>query len=325
MKGSNVPHFLSIYPTGKIPVPVCIGDLPLSAYSISDDTSTEAVTNYLEKEPSVPGVILTRGGHLTGVIPRYKMFERLGHRYGVELFLRKPIREIEHELQTEIFILKSHLSINAAVKLALGRTQTSLYDPVIVEFEDGTMQLLDMYVLLLSQSQLSNNLSGMISSLNNIELVLSSDKADPTATLNMILESMNVVVPAHHAQIILQSHKEYKLFGTHEHVQYHEESSGRNRIYRSVLQMNQPIVLEDAGRDPSWSRSDAPANTRSWMGVPLSYQSRTVGLLSLARFTFSPFTNNEKEVAQVFARYLGILFAGLLLKLEKKQTLLRKY
>ncbi len=325
MRVTQVPHYLSIFPTGNIPIPVCIGDLPLTNYSVSQDTPTEVVAMYLENDPLAPGVILTKNNKLTGIIPRYKMFERLGHRYGVELFLRKPISEMDRELRAEVFILKSHLPVNMAVKLALSRTQNNIYDTVIVEFEDKSMQLLDMYVLLLTQSQLSNNLSGIVSSLNNIEMILSSEKADPITTLNLIIESMSLVVPSHHVRIILQNAAEYELLSSHEVVMYAEEPPERNMIYRSVLQMNQSIVVEDVQHVPSWINSDAPENTRSWMGVPLSNQNGMIGLLSLSRQTFSPFTHNEKELAQVFARYITSLFTNLSHRLEKKRILQKKY
>ncbi len=325
MRVTQVPHYLSIFPTGTIPVPVCIGDLPLTEYSVPQDTPTEVVATYLENEPLAPGVILTNNNRLAGIIPRYKMFERLGHRYGVELFLRRPISEMDRELRAEVFILKSHLPINVAVKLALSRTQQNIYDTVIVEFEDGSMRMLDMYVLLLTQSQLSNNLSGIVSSLNNIEMILSSEKMDPAATLNLIVESMSLVVPSHHVRIILQNMAEYELLSSHELVIYNEEPPERNIVYRSVLQMNQPIVVEDVHHVPSWDKTNSPESTRSWMGVPLSNQNGTMGLLSLSRHTFSPFTNNEKELAQVFARYITALFANLSPRLEKRRLLQKKY
>ncbi len=325
MRVTQVPHYLNIFPTGKIPVPVCIGDLPLTDYSVSQETPTEEIAFQLESEPLAPGVILTRNGNLTGVVPRYKMFERLGHRYGVELFLRKPISEMELELGTGIFTLKSHLPINVAVKLALSRTQKNIYDPIVVEFEDGSLRLLDMYVLLLTQSQLSNNLSGIVSSLNNIEMILTGERADPASTLNLIVESMNLVVPFHHLRIILQSSAERETLSSHELVLYHRELSEINRIYHSVLQLNQPIVVEDVQRVPSWVNTDSLEKTRSWMGIPILNQDGAMGLISLSRQTLSPFTNNEKELAQVFARYIATLFTNLSLRLEKNRILQKKY
>jgi GAF domain len=324
MKDSKVPHYFNIFPTGNIPVPVCIGDLPMSDYAVSQNTLTEEVVSYLDANPLVPGAIVNEGKKTKSVIPRNKMFERLGRRYGVELFLRKPIYEMEHEVGAEAFLLKSHLSINMAVKLALSRVQSRIYDPIIVEFENGAKLLLDMYVLLLSQSQLSNNLSGIVSSLNNIELMLANNHVNPTSALELIMESMGKVVPSHHACIILQPGLS-PVTVIHNSIIHQNEPMELNSVYRSVLTMNQPIVLEDVNMVPAWSNRETPQNTRSWLGSPIVDSHKAIGLISLARTTFSPFTNHEKEISLVFARYLGKLFENIAQQLEKNQLFEKKY
>jgi hypothetical protein len=324
MKDSKVPHYFNIFPTGNIPVPVCIGDLPMSDYVVSQHTLTEEVASYLDANPLVPGVVVMEGSQVKSVIPRNKMFERLGRRYGVELFLQKPIFEMEQEVGAEAFLLKSHLSINMAVKLALSRVQSRIYDPIIVEFEDGSKPLLDMYVLLLSQSQLSNNLSGIVSSLNNIELMLANYHVNPASALELIMENLGSVVPAHHACIILQPTVDSAAV-IHNFIVHQNEPLEINSIYRSVLTMNQPIVLEDVNMVPAWVNRDTPRNTRSWLGAPITDQRGTIGLISLARTSFSPFTNHEKEISLVFARYLGKLFEVIAHQLEKNQLLEKKY
>jgi hypothetical protein len=324
MKPANIPHYLNIFPTGSIPVPVCIGDLPMSEYVISQNVLTEEVASYLDSNPVVSGAIVMEGNRAKSVIPRNKMFERLGRRYGVELFLRKPILEMEHEIGAEAFLLKSHLSINMAVKLSLSRAQNHIYDPIIVEFEDGSTRLLDMYVLLLSQSQLSNNLSGIVSSLNNIELMLANDHINPNSALELIMESMGKVVPSHHACIILQPGVDPAAIIQNFVIRQYEPME-INSVYRSVLAMNQPIVLEDVNMVPAWSNRETPQNTRSWLGVPIVDPHRAIGLISLARTSYSPFTNHEKEISLVFARYLGKLFENISLQFEKRQLLEKKY
>jgi hypothetical protein len=306
-----VPHHFNIYPTGHIPVPVCIGDLPMSDYAVSADSLAETVTVHMQNDNMIPGVLIMEKQKLRGVIPRHKMFERLGKRYGIELFLRKPIGELEQELGVEPFLLKGHLSINIAVKLALSRAEASIYDPIVVEHESGSLMLLDMYILLLTQSQLSTNLSGIVSSLNNIETILSSETAG-ASTLGLILESMNLVVPFHHVQILLEDQDEIaRMLGTYENVKVAVEPLERNDIYRSVLTINQPLILEDVRIVPAWKGVACPSITRSWMGIPLANQNRTVGLIMLSRFAFSPFTINEKELAQVFTRYINTLLINL--------------
>lgn len=324
MNVAPVPHYFNIFPTGNIPVPVCIGDLPMSEYNIPQYTLTEEVANYLEANPLVPGVIVTRNGKISSMISRHKMFERLGHRFGVELFLRKQIAEMERELKAEAFLLKSHITINMAVKIALSRTQGRIYDPIIVEFEDGTFFLLDMYVLLLSQSQLSQNLSGIVSSLNTIEMTIANEQANIASTLELVLESMEKVLPTHHLRIILKTEFDSVML-PHPAILYQNESLLGNSVYRSVLVMNQPVVLEDVYAVPAWSNWDTPKNTRCWLGAPITNQFGSIGLISLARKTFSPFSNHEKEMSLVFSRYLGKLFENAISHADKRRLLERKY
>jgi hypothetical protein len=317
---SSIPHHFSIYPTGHIPVPVCIGDLPTSEYAVTRNTLAEAVASHMQNDNRIPGALILENNKLSGVIPRHKMFERLGKRYGVELFLRKPIGELETELGGQVFILKGHLSINVAVKLALSRSESNIYDPIVVEHEDGSLTLLDMYILLLTQSQLSTNLSGIISSLNNIETILANETAG-ASTLGLILESMNLVVPFHHVRILLQDQDEIAtMLGTYDNVRIAAEPLHKNDLYRSILTINQPLILEDVRTIPAWKDVDSPSITRSWMGIPLANQVKTVGLIMLSRFAFSPFTINEKELALVFTRYINTLLIKLADRIKRAKA-----
>ncbi len=316
MRATPVPHYFNIFPTGKIPVPVCIGDLPLSNYVVSYNTPVEQVANHLQSNTLLPGAIVVEGKRLLGVIPRHKMFERLGRRYGVELFLSKPISDLLMELRVEVFSLKCQLHINTAAKLALSRSQDGTYDPIVVEYDDGNFALLDMYVLLLSQSQLLSNLNGVISSLNNIEMILSRDSSDHNV-LELILESLRLVVPYHEAEIIIQNQSAYENLKVEKRVTVLEDPWRSNDIYRSVFTMNQPFSIEDVRMVPAWKGMHAPSNTRAWMGIPIMDQNSIVGLLSLSRFSVSPFNNNEKELAQVFVRYINTFLANLSRQTDK--------
>lgn len=304
MRANPIPHYFNIFPTGQIPVPVCIGDLPLSDYTVSYSVPVEQVANHLQVNPLLPGVIVIQGKRLLGVISRHKMFERLGRRYGVELFLGKPISDLLLELKTETFTLRHQLHISAAAKLALSRSQDCTYEPIIVEYESGNFALLDMYVLLLSQSQLLSNLNGVISSINNIEMLLANKSSDRNV-LELILESLRLVVPYHEAEIIIQNQSAYETLRGNKHITLLDDLWQVNEIFRSVFTLSQPFNIEDVKMVPAWKGVHAPPKTRSWMGVPISDQNGLVGLLSLSRFTVSLFNNNEKELAQVFTRYIN--------------------
>jgi len=304
MKQSRVSHLFDIYPTGDIPVPVCIGDLPLSDYIVSHDTLTENAAAHLQKHLEIPGVIITRNGRLAGVVPRHKMFERLGRRYGVELFLRKPIENLQRDLNTDAFALRCHLHINTTAHLALARPHDCIYDPVIVEQANGEYRLLDMYVLLLSQSQFLTNLSNVVSSLNRIEIALSRD-GETMHALELILKNLKMVVPVHKLEILLKNKNAFTRIGENGDVKLMDDFAGANEMYRVALSNNHPLVVDDSRMVPAWRGRHALPHVLAWMGVPLSDKEGVTGLLSLSRHTTSPFTNNEKELAQVFSRHIN--------------------
>jgi len=310
MRANSIPHYLNIFPTGQIPVPVCIGDLPLSDYVVTYNTPAEQVVSHLRENPLCPGAIVVKGERLLGVVPRHKMFERLGRRYGVELFLGKPISDLLLELRAETFSLKHHLHVNTATKLALSRSGDGTYDPIVVEYEDGNFALLDMYVLLLSQSQLLTNLNGVISSLNNIDMILSNG-APNHSVLDLILESLRLVVPYHEAKIILQRYSPYENLDVNKHVVIVDDLWRTNEIYRSVFTSNRTFNVEDVRMMPAWKDAYTSTKTRAWMGIPIIDQNGTVGLLSLSRFIVSIFNNNEKELAQIFVRYINTFLTRL--------------
>jgi len=305
-------------------VPVCIGDLPLSNYVVPYNTSAEKVASHLQSNVLLPGAIVVKGERLLGVVSRHKMFERLGRRYGVELFLNRPVSDLLLELHTDIFSLKSHLHISAAAKLALSRSQDGLYDPIIVEYEDGNFSLLDMYVLLLSQSQLLSNLNGVISSLNHIETILANETPNRNV-LELILESLRLVAPYHEADILIPNQAEYEDVKTNKHVKVFDDLWRANDIYRSVFSMNQPLVIEDVSMVPAWQGVHASSKTRSWMGVPLAGHNGIVGLLTLSRFSVSPFNTNEKEMALVFARYINTFLMNLSRQAERNYSYSKLY
>jgi GAF domain-containing protein len=90
-----------------------------------------------------------------------------------------------------------------------------------------------------------------------------------------------------------------------------------NDIYRFAVNMKQPFSIEDVRMTPSWRGVHASSNTRSWMGIPITDRDEIVGLLALSRFSVSPFNNNEKELAQVYVRYINMFLNKLAQQVER--------
>jgi GAF domain len=292
-------------PTGMVDSLVCVGDLPSFDYKTSIETVTEEVTKHLEDHPELPGVILMNKGCVFGVIPRERMFERLGHRYGVELFLRKPIIELQKNLSTELYSVSSNTRINEAVHYVLSRPAQFVYEPIVILYDNQDVRLLDVYTLLVSQAYNLENLNNLIRTLRQISSALSRDRG-LEKTLDKIMQDLRKVVPYHHAAIFLKESNKVHLSNQRVIIDTPSKPILKNAVFQSILKHAQPIYLEDIRMVPAWNHVSSMGDLRSWMGVPLKEGPRPFGVLSLGRRTLSPFSKDEMDMAQAFGDYIGI-------------------
>ena len=273
--------FLS--PGGKMLTPVSVGDLPACNYCVPLETVTEEVTTYLETHLEIPGVILLQDGAFHSAIPRASMFERLGHRYGIELFLRKPIVELQQNLQVKTLTLSSNLRIKEAVQIALQREPKYMYSPLVVFHTDGNASLLDMYTLLIAQSHTLDNANNTFGRMNAIEEALrkniSFDKL-----IDMVMDSLMSVVPHHRASIFVKPARWMSLSVTHPLLHRIPDDLGQTRAFRSILDLQQPVVIDDVSAYPQRHGLASLGLFRTWIGLPLQTLFGVEGVLSLSPF-----------------------------------------
>jgi signal transduction histidine kinase/CheY-like chemotaxis protein len=131
-----------------------IGDLPCQVFEVSPTIPGHLIATVFEEQINLPGILVMDGPRFAGMVSRQKFYEHLGRPYGVALFMRRAIQELLDVLRVEPLILPYTWSIDEAVKIALNREPGLIYEPVIVEFEDFSLHLLDLHVLLLAQNQL---------------------------------------------------------------------------------------------------------------------------------------------------------------------------
>lgn len=307
----NAPSLLRASPTGHLAIPVCIGDLPASEYSVSADAITFDVVKYLTDHEDIPGVILYENGRLYGAIPRSRLFERLGRLYGVDLFIRKPVRILHANLNLTFFSLPDHLRINEAVQQALSRPVHSAYDPIVICSQDRPAQMLDMHTLLLVQSQVISAVGNPLAVLSRLERVLTSPM-DLFQKMNTIVELLGMVVPHHHAAILLHQEQEKGMrfiagreSSPHTRRPTIEFLNHNSPTFKTLFNFRQSVVIEDVSTLPDWQFPEHPKRIRSWMGVPLLSNDIAFGLISLARYSRTPFSQDERDVSDSFARRIS--------------------
>lgn len=129
-------------------------ELLLYDFHIDSSHLGKEVAKILDANPLLPGVILTEQGQFVGMISRRRFLEVMSRPYGLELFLKRPLKCLYDFATTDILKLSGNMLIVAAAKQSLQRSGELLYEPIVVELEAGVYRLADVHQLLVAQSQI---------------------------------------------------------------------------------------------------------------------------------------------------------------------------
>ncbi|MDJ0552840.1 MAG: ATP-binding protein [Microcoleaceae cyanobacterium MO_207.B10] len=140
-----------------------IQELPLQNFQIESSCLGKEIAPVFESNPLLPGVILTnQQGNFVGMVSRRLFFERMGGRYGIEMFYKRSIDVLYRFSQVEVLILPGTTLIVEAAQKSLQRRPELLYDPVVVEVQPEEYRLLDIHQLLVAQSQIHELTSNLL-------------------------------------------------------------------------------------------------------------------------------------------------------------------
>lgn len=280
----------------------------------------ETVLREMEARPELPGVIIF--GKQISVISRLKMFERLGHQFGVELFLRKPIAKLETALQARAFLVPIQTRIEEAVQMALTRPQSDIYDPIVTVDEKQVLRMVDMHVLLLAQSKILSSIGNTVGKLEQLDKILANGFSIEEM-LPSILELLSHLVPYHQASVFVQAGSDLRLaarrgLGLNNTI-FNPNPILESLTYQMMSQTGQAVSLADVSTVRDWEYFACLGSLRSWLGIPLLGETHMVGLISLGRITHSPFNRTERDTAQVFAGRIAHAFEKQNVKLLRKE------
>ena len=127
-----------------------VGDLPYCDISIEASRMVRELLKLLDNNVHIPGVLAFEKGKLVGLIPRDKVYEKLGRPFGVELYLKNNIHQFYNGLGITTLVFDSDFLINDAVQMALKRDEQTLYGPIVVAHAKG-YRVISMYSLLMAQ------------------------------------------------------------------------------------------------------------------------------------------------------------------------------
>ncbi len=140
-------------------------------------------TQAFEANPLLPGIILTERGKFAGMISRRRFLESMSRPFGLEVYSKRPLKDLYRFAKTDILILPGNTSIREAASMSLERSDLGdasiinatnksqpisyagdshqqaskpdlLYEPIVVEISPSVYRLLDVHQLLVAQSHI---------------------------------------------------------------------------------------------------------------------------------------------------------------------------
>ena len=138
----------------KLTADSTLADLPTHDFQVNVTTCGQVVAEHFQSHPELPGVIITDGSQLVGMISRQRFVEKMSQPYSLELYRKRPIQAVLETMKNQPLHLPHDDKIDDAARSALARPVELLYEPIIVVDEAHQMRLLDLHSLLVSQSQI---------------------------------------------------------------------------------------------------------------------------------------------------------------------------
>jgi len=129
-------------------------ELPLHTVQMECSALGIEAKQVFETNPLLPGIILTQQGHYTGLISRRQFFEYMSRPYSLDLFSKRPLLALYSFTRTNVMVLPIETPVVTAVELSLQRSPEKVYEPIVVQLGTGAYAVLDVYKLLLAQSQI---------------------------------------------------------------------------------------------------------------------------------------------------------------------------
>ena len=143
-----------------------VQELSLHDFQMSLDRQGQEVAQAFEANPLVPGVILTDGGQFMGMISRRRFLEQMSRPYGLDLFLKRPLKSLHRFTSSESLMVYGDTLIVEAAHQSLQRSPDLLYEPIVVQLSDLDYRLLDAHELLRASSEIHKLTNQLLESAN---------------------------------------------------------------------------------------------------------------------------------------------------------------
>lgn len=153
---------LSLPGMEKLSLDSTLQELSLYDLTIESSQPGKDVAKALEENPLLPGVIVLEKGQLLGMISRRKFLECMSRPYGLEIFMKRPIKSLYLLVPADTLVVPCNTLIVESAKRCLQRSPELVDEPIVVEIEPQVYRLLDIHQLLVAQSHIHELATNLI-------------------------------------------------------------------------------------------------------------------------------------------------------------------
>jgi len=240
-------------------------NLPMTEDSIPPDTLGRTVASLFEASPKLPGLLITQGDRLCGVVSRDGFNQMLARQYGIEIAYSRPILGLFGGIfdirRSPLLVVDETLTVREVAELCLQRDDEFIYEPIIVYRPDRKYGLIDFHDVLISQTRLLSETSRVASQQKELADAANRTKSQFLANVShelrtpltailgyteIVLEDMGDADPASETIVRLQNiHKagEHLLSIIGSLLDISKIESGRVELYIEPFDL--PTLLEE--------------------------------------------------------------------------------
>jgi diguanylate cyclase (GGDEF)-like protein len=151
-----------------------------------------------------------------------------------------------------------------------------------------------------------------------------SETLEPDQAITRILEQLKLVIPYDSASVQLMENNELKIVGGSGFKMLKEVLEMRFPIPGDnpntvVVETGKPYILGDAPSQYKAFRELQNQHIHSWLGVPLIAQDKTIGLLAIDSSEPNRFTEEDANLALIFANQVAVALENARIFKEKQE------
>lgn len=133
-----------------------IGEIAQDIVCVSYDTPCDKVDRIFQEKQGLQGLVVTEEADSAGLITRTNFYQKMGTRYGYNLFLRRPIKLLANNSPLIVDYFASVIEVS---KKAMDRRDEEVYDDVIIKKENAVFGVVSIKELLLKVADIQADIA----------------------------------------------------------------------------------------------------------------------------------------------------------------------